>query len=331
MVKVSVVVPIYNVKKYIDKEVKSILEQTMSDWEMILVDDGSTDDVRDLLESYVSEDNRIRVIYHENNQGVAGARKTGWLHAKGEYVCFFDADDWVEPNTLEALYTTATENDADIVCFSYIEEYESKSIRFGFGEKEDKVYTGEEAILELHRRKNIQPHAWNKLYKRSLFEEKMFAEEKALGEDYGMLVELFWNNPKIIQTNTPYYHYVLRKGSSLDVGFGSFYRNGFFFYERYEKELISRYPQYQKDIQRYHLIEQMAIVVSMFKNNEYDHEIRKNVTSHIRKNLWLLLSGKDVAFEFKISAIALCIHYKILKSGYRIIYRKRRKQRKEIV
>lgn len=331
MIKVSVVVPIYNVKKYIDREVKSILAQTMSEWELILVDDGSTDNVREILEAYVSMDKRIRTIYHETNQGVAGARRTGWLHSEGEFVCFFDADDWVEPNALESLYNTATEKDADIICFSYIEEYEKKSRRFRFQERKEIEYTGKEAIGELHRRKNIQPHAWNKLYKRSLFEDKMFAEDKLLGEDYGMLVELFYKATNIVQTDIPYYHYTLRKGSSLDIGFSDFYKNGFFFYRKYEDELILKYPEYSKDIRRYHLIEKMAIVVSMFKNNVYDHAIRKQVTTQVRENLGMLLFGKDIALKFKVAAIALSIDYRILKHGYLFVYRNQRKQRKEII
>lgn len=328
MLKISVVIPIYNAKKYIDKQIESILAQTMSEWELLLVDDGSTDGTREVLEAYAAKDNRIKIISHNSNRGVAGARRTGWLNATGEYICFFDADDWVESNTLEELYCLAEEKEADIVCFAYMEEYADRSKRFHFKDREEVTYTEKDAIRELHGRKNIQPHAWNKLYRRCLFEDSMFVRDSLLGEDYGMLIELFHRSNRIVQTDKAYYHYVLRKGSSLDVGFSAFYQKGYYYYQKYEQKLLEQYPEYQKEIRSYHLIEQMAIVVSMFKNNSYNHDIRKEVIKRVRKSLGLLVFGKNIAWKFRISAIAISVHYKILKNGYLLVYRKQRKSRK---
>lgn len=329
MIKVSVVIPVYNAKKYIKKQIDSILNQTLSEWELILVDDGSSDNVKEILDVYVNKDERITAIYHDKNQGVAGGRRTGWILAKGEYICFFDADDWVEPDTLESLYCLATERNADIVCFSYYEEYEKQTKRYHFKEKKEFSYTGIEAVGELHRRKNILPHAWNKLYRKTLFQDSMFVKDNLLGEDYGMLLKLFQEAKNIVQINQPYYHYSLRYGSTLDKGFSDFYKKGYYYYQCCEQEILLQYPEYDKDIRRYHLVEQMAIVVSMFKNNQYDHKIRKNVIKNVRENLGLLISGRDVAFKFKISAIALCIHYTILKVGYLLVYRRKRRLRRK--
>lgn len=329
MIKVSVVIPIYNAKRYVEKQINSILNQTMSDWEIILVDDDSTDNVKEVLDVYVEKDKRISAVYHQNNQGVAGGRRTGWMYAKGEYICFFDADDWTEPDALEKLWQLAKERNADVVSFSYFEEYEKQSKRFHFKEKKDISYTGKEAIAQLHQRRNILPHAWNKLYRKELLQDDMFIRDNLLGEDYGMLLKLFEAADIVVQTDRPYYHYSLRNGSTLDKGFSDFYKKGYFYYQGCEQQLILQYPEYEKDIRRYHLVEQMAIVVSMFKNNLYDHEIRKQVTRNVRDNLGLLLSGKGIACKFKMAAVVLCIHYKILKSGYLLLYKiERRKRRK---
>lgn len=331
MIKVSVIVPIFNVKKYIDRQVSSIVAQTMSEWELILVDDASTDGVKDLLEEYSQADQRIKYVCHEKNAGVAAARATGLACSEGEYVCFFDGDDWVDANTLEELYSLAKQNDADMLCFAYHLESNKKDKIYHFEQREVVKFSGNEAINELHRRKNIQPHAWNKLYKRQLFEERMFAKDKLLGEDYGMIIDLLEKSSVVVQTDQPFYHYMLRKGSTLDIGYSDFYKKGFYFYEKYEKYLKMKYPEFYKNIRRYHLIEQMAIVVSMFKNDVYDHDIRQKVTAHVRKDLGLLLFNGDVALKFKVGAIALCIHYKILKYGYRLVYCRERKQRKEVI
>ena len=331
MIKVSVVVPIYNVKEYVERQIFSIQAQTMQEWELILVDDASTDGVKDVLEKYVNRDKRIRYVRHEKNAGVAAARATGLAHSTGEYVCFFDGDDWVDDNTLEETYLLAKQKDADIVCFAYHMEDAERDKIYHFEKRSIVTFSGKEAINELHRRRNVQPHAWNKLYKRQLFEERMFTKDKLLGEDYGMIVDLLEKASVIVQTDQPFYHYMLRKGSTLDSGYCDFYEKGFYFYNKYETYLGKKYPRYYKNIRRYHLIEQMAIVVSMFKNDVYDHDIRRKVTAGVRKDLGLLLFCKDVEIKFKVGAVALCIHYNLLKHGYRFVYRKKKKHRKETI
>ncbi len=328
MIKVSVVVPIFNIKNYIETMVKSVLAQTMTDWELLLVDDGSTDGTKEMIAEYEKQDERIRAIYHEANRGVAAARGSGCAKARGEYVCFFDGDDWIEPETLEQIYARARAKDADMVCFAYVKEYEKKSRHYHFEQRRDVEYSGKEAVREMHRRKNVHPHAWNKLYKRELFLPEMFGDLKYLGEDYSMNLDFLERCSVIVQTDTPYYHYSLRRGSSLDVGFSPFYKNGYEFYQKKEVTLLEKYPEYTKAIKKYHLIEQMAIVVAMFKNDVYDHEIRKKVTSEVRHNLLLLTLGKDVDFKFRISAVALSAHYSILQIGYKLVYYNQRKNRR---
>ena len=319
MIKVSVVVPVYNVKNYIDRQIKSIIAQTMTEWELILVDDASTDDVKEVLESFASVEPRIKTIYHECNLGAAMARNTGLKCAVGEYVCFFDADDWVEPETLEEVYNLIKETKAQVACFARYEEYENYSKRIPFKDKGIVIYTGKEALGEMHCCKNIRASTWNKMYERTLLDDSMFSEIKMVAEDYGMMNRLFEKASVVVQTDKPYYHYCFRRGSALNTGYSDFYKNGYYNYKEYESYLLGKYPEYRKDIKRYHLIEQMAIVVSMFKNDIYNHEIREEVTQNVRKHLFLLLFGRDVELKFKMGAIVLCIHYKMLRAGYRWI------------
>lgn len=113
-IKVSVVVPIYNVEPYLRECVDSILAQTLEDIEIILVDDGSPDHCGEIAEEYAREDSRVKVI-HQKNAGLGSARNTGVANAVGEYVGFVDSDDWVHPKMFEKLYAAAKENNSDIV------------------------------------------------------------------------------------------------------------------------------------------------------------------------------------------------------------------------
>lgn len=113
---VSVVIPVYNVEQYLNECVDSVLDQTYSDYEIILVDDGSTDNSGKLCDDYLSLDNRIKVIHRENG-GLSAARNTGMDAATGDYIYFLDSDDYIESVTLERLVHTAKTDDADIVFF----------------------------------------------------------------------------------------------------------------------------------------------------------------------------------------------------------------------
>ena len=116
--KISIIIPVYNAEKTLHKAIDSIVAQTLQDWELLLVDDGSTDASPRICDEYVAKDARIKVI-HQQNQGVAMARQAGMKQAKGEYSIHADADDWTEPTMLEELYEKAQSENADIVIADY--------------------------------------------------------------------------------------------------------------------------------------------------------------------------------------------------------------------
>lgn len=115
-IKVSIIVPVYNVEKYISKCIESLLAQTLHEIEIILVDDGSLDSCPEICDRYANNDKRVKVV-HKRNEGLGFARNTGLEYAKGDYVTFCDSDDWVEPKTYEVAYQKAKEKDLDICCF----------------------------------------------------------------------------------------------------------------------------------------------------------------------------------------------------------------------
>lgn len=125
---VSVVMPVYNAGKYLDKAISSMLQQTFNDFELILVDDGSTDYSLDICKKYALADNRIKV-FHQENQGVSAARLKGFMEMKGDYFISYDPDDWMEPNYLEELWKTAVSTDADIVYCDYDMVYSDKVVK----------------------------------------------------------------------------------------------------------------------------------------------------------------------------------------------------------
>ena len=126
--KISVLVPVYNTEKYIKKCIDSIKSQTITDWELILVDDGSTDDSGKICDEYAKQDEKI-TVYHKKNEGISATREFAVKHANGTYIQFVDSDDWIDADMLERMYGAAQAKNLDVVGCNFIEEYTSKSVR----------------------------------------------------------------------------------------------------------------------------------------------------------------------------------------------------------
>ena len=128
MIKVSVIIPIFNVEKYLKKSLDSVVNQTLKEIEIIAIDDGSTDNSLNILKEYQNTDDRI-IIFEQENKGPGEARNLALNHVKGEYVFFLDSDDWIELNTLEKLYNNAIENNCDLVLFDSIEHLPNDELK----------------------------------------------------------------------------------------------------------------------------------------------------------------------------------------------------------
>ena len=169
-VKVSVIVPVYNVSRYLENCVNSITDQDFTDFEIILVDDCSPDNSGEICDRLAKEDGRIRVIHKEKNGGLGEARKTGMQYACGEWTVFADSDDWLEPNTFSRLLNAVGE-ETDIVIFGVNFRYEDKrgEEKYTVSVKPERAVcsTAEEIgslIAELDGRA-LFPYMWNKLYR----------------------------------------------------------------------------------------------------------------------------------------------------------------------
>ncbi|EME3187758.1 glycosyltransferase, partial [Enterococcus faecalis] len=166
MPKISIIVPVYNVEKYLEKCVRSILAQTFTDFELILVDDGSPDSSGAMCDQFAEQDQRVKVI-HKENGGLSDARNAGIEIATGEYLGFVDSDDYIADDMYELLYTNIVKEDADLSICGIYDVYEGKepivkSLIQG-------TFSREEALLLILQGNIISVHAVNKLYKRKLF------------------------------------------------------------------------------------------------------------------------------------------------------------------
>lgn len=209
---VSVIIPIYNVEKFLCKCIDSIINQTYKKLEIILVDDGSPDKCGDICDEYALKDNRIKVI-HKENGGLSEARNYGLDVAKGDYIYFIDSDDYAEPDAIEILINIAQEQDADIVIadIRYVDEkgnvLNNNAKQYCSLKTSD--YTADSAAYTFA---DLDWGAWNKLYKKNLYETIRFPVKK-IHEDETIMFQLFYNCKKIVYISQQLYNYVKRSGS----------------------------------------------------------------------------------------------------------------------
>ena len=179
--KVSIIVPVYNVKQYVAEALESVINQTYKNLEIIVVDDGSTDGSEKICDEYAKKDNRIKLI-HQDNKGLSAARNTGLDNMIGEYVAFLDSDDAFMPEAIEKSLSAVISNDVDCVVFNLIkcktiEDVSLKSLskKTFFLDLSHGVYSRKEALIAIANRE-INFAVWNKLYKSKIWENIRFPE-----------------------------------------------------------------------------------------------------------------------------------------------------------
>lgn len=237
MIKVSIVVPVHNVEKYLEKCLNSIVNQTFKDIEIILVDDGSTDSSLDICYSFAENDNRI-IIRHNEGLGVSEARNIGIKLATGEYIVFVDSDDWLELNMIEKMYKIAKDSNSEIILCStyvntenneYINEFYSKEYIF---KDSDKVILQRQAISDMKGEYIPKYMAcgvpWAKIYKTSFLKDNNLMYDKRLPRMQDMIFNLYaFEYANSIQyISIPLYHYRKNNLSVCNV---------------YDKNMIDKY------------------------------------------------------------------------------------------
>lgn len=214
MEKVSVIVPVFNAEAYLEQCLDSIIYQTFTNLEIILVNDGSTDRSAAVCEEYAKRDNRVRV-YHKKlgGSGVGATRNTALTLVTGDYILFVDNDDWLEPTHIELLYQSLKEHDADIAVTNFVEFIEEKSV-FAFHLRENDFYEAVYTPKEWFKFQYDGHFAlsqcftvpWSKLYKVHLFENVVYPEDEKVEDDYTTWKIYLAANKITYQNRSLYYH-----------------------------------------------------------------------------------------------------------------------------
>lgn len=300
---VSIIVPVYNAEKTINRCLDSVLAQTYSDIEVILVNDGSKDGTLSVLREYAEKDRRITVISQEN-QGVAAARNTGLNNAAGDYILYVDSDDWIENNMVERMLELSA--NADIVFCGNDAATSPESREISIDIKIEN-WNHEKIISEFIKHKMISGMLWNKLIKRSLTEGCRFNPKTGYGEDAEFLWQVLQHTKSMCVTNEILYHHVPDSNSISHCSYSDKKYSAIPMWEKINSDVASYYPQY-KEYAKISLTS--AAVYGMFEARQcgYDNaEHKRHMRQITRKNIIRFLKADYISKKFKLYAIAVCL------------------------
>lgn len=307
----SIVVPIYNVEQFLDDCVRSILEQTYKEFELILVDDGSTDSSGQMCDQYEKEDCRIRVI-HKKNGGLVSARKAGILIAKGDYAVCVDSDDWIDKKHLQELARIVHDYSPDIICFGHYEVSEGKKKNFiipfrkGLYEKSGLINEIYPQLIRTEGATAFPPTIWAKAYKMDLYRtEQLLVDDRIkIGEDAACTIPCMLRANSIYILDKALYYYRRnnismtknKKPFSWDVP------------ELIELHLRKRVETNEADLQQQISRRTIHALINVVKTQFYRDEKYRVITKDIQKELDRPIyknALKDSKFK-RESTISIC-------------------------
>lgn len=249
--KVSIVIPVYNVGRYLEKCLTSVINQTFAELEIIVVNDGSTDDSAAIIARFASQDPRI-VVIDKTNEGLAYARKSGVEQARGTYVYHLDGDDYIEPDAIELMYAKARETQADITVFPFTIEYDDATKSEQSLPPSHDSYTHLEYFSDIAFSKAYWG-VWSYLHKRSLYDHGVtFHKGLNYGEDVYLTTQLVYYASRIVALRSkPLFHYTIRKSSITNSRFNENKANDILLYPNLVDDFLKdkpEYPSLQKEI-----------------------------------------------------------------------------------
>jgi glycosyltransferase involved in cell wall biosynthesis len=306
---VSVLIPVYNTEKFLPKCLDSVLSQTYSDLQIVLIDDGSKDASWEICQEYASRDARIEA-WHQENKGVAATRNSLLDKVNGDYVLFVDSDDWIEPDMVEFLINKAKENEAEVtVCGMVIN---NSTVRKEYTES---ILNQEECVRAFLFHSELRGSLCNKLVATNLLHNVRFHPGLSYGEDALFCWHFFQNAQKIVMTDRQLYHYRMNETSISHQSFGEKKLTGHLTWSIITEETSKWWPQFLPIAQARWGLEDMYLLrqagQSNYKKNNAIHEIQTTVKMFIpQMKSSGLLRGREI-----FNAYMMCHWY-----GYNILY-----------
>jgi len=299
--KISLIIPVYNVEKFLSRCVNSVIKQTYKNLEIFLVDDGSTDNSGNLCDKYAQKDKRIKVI-HKKNGGLSDARNVAIDKITGSYITFIDSDDYVSKDYVEYLFNNLKNTNSDISTCLYQSFYEGEEATIKEEVGELIVCEKEEALKRLFYQTQTTTSAWGKLYKKKLFKGIRYPKGK-ICEDLDTTYKLFSKSNKVAIGTAKNYYYLIRKDSIINSNFSSKRMDALKFAKNMVVFISTYYPSLSLSARNRYFAEAIFIFMAIPYKKDYYLE-RKKVFAVIKENRKEIIFDKNSRLFFRLCALA---------------------------
>ena len=311
---ISIIVPVFNAENTLTRCINSILLQSYRNFELILIDDGSIDGSWKIMESAAKKDNRVKCI-HKENKGVSDARNLGLNMAKGEFICFVDADDWLSSDYLEKMLFAMISNGADIVTCGHYRVTSSSSKAVYMSDPVE--YSSEDALIELLTMGKIGNAVWDKLFKSDLIKDNPFPYGEVVNEELFVLVHSFSKAKKIVNCGEVLYYYYQNAASVSQT------------YTIEKAKIVNRNlfkvcewandkgDLIKKAAMQYKAYFENAILINLtrYSLSNVDNKFTKELKNNYKRDIKYILNNKNLSNKEKIKALLNWI------GVYSVIYR----------
>lgn len=265
---ISVIIAVHNVADYLDKCLWSVTNQTLRDIEIIVVNDGSTDNSLEVAEKHAAQDSRIKIVSKKQNQGTALARKSGMEHATGLYIHQLDGDDFLELDCYETLYAKACETDADIVIMKFWFDDPDAGVLIVSKSYPKNELTNIEFLIQILSTSRYYA-SWQYICRSSVYQKDVTFGGGNIGEDVYLTSQLGYCATKIVTVETPLYHYITRSSSIMNRKMSEKKANFIISYPQLVNDYMSNKPEYNNPEIQHGLLCQKAIAEVMVLSDGY--------------------------------------------------------------
>lgn len=291
---ISIIVPVYNAEKYIERCIESILNQTYRDIEVIAINDGSTDSSGSILEGLATSDSRLKVINKENS-GVSDTRNAGLMAASGEYIGFVDADDYLDKSMYEKMIKVLSEYNADICCCGYRQEF--NDYHYDLASEGVRELNGPSEILSCYLRQDIRSGIgdgnWNKLFRKSVLNNIRY-KKCANGEDIDFQYKAFKNAGKLICIPDILYHYVANDESATGSEFKLNKTSILKVAQDILDDVLSNYPELSEEAYAFYLTWNLSLLqkITESRKTEDSKKYAKIIANNLAEKKVYLINNK---------------------------------------
>lgn len=305
---ISIIVPVYNVAAYLDRCVDSIIRQTCTDLEIILVDDGSQDNSGKMCDEWATRDSRIKVI-HKENGGLSDARNAGIDAATGDYIGFIDSDDWIEPDMYHDLLQAIQTQRAEMAVTGLVRVYGNGFSRVQYVSEQPFVICGDRIVHAYLQQGTFSTAAWDKLYIRELFDHRRFPVGKQY-EDAPVIFDILCNIRCLAVIGKPQYNYFQRADSICGKPFSVRKMDHYDFSKEIWRRAQREYPQYVDSANTFWGCKLCELLYALYESpNAVEYKKQKDqMETELKQVYQKVLCSAEVPKVMKLKTVLLVLH-----------------------